>query len=237
MNEVDIQYKLLAGVPISIPGAGLLSLPALKDIVQMNISTYHEILSFLLIDKSIIKGELDSKITNFDIFYANCYHSEQFKDKASTGIELFFGVLPILRENKEEVFIQIGEGRIDHNNFDQIQTVIKLGNNISTKNEPEFKPANSKAQKLIEMILKNREKQPKPKEKMDLFSIVSGLAWKSNGLTLSDLFNMNIYQIYNGFHTTNNIDNYHHTISALYAGTIDGKQIKMSNIHWANKLK
>ncbi|MNI40553.1 hypothetical protein D3C73_947780 [compost metagenome] len=111
-----------------------------------------------------------------------------------------------------------------------------LSNHLKIENEPEFNPVNSKAQEMINLILKSRKKQHKPREKMDLLSIVSGLAWKQNGISMQEVFELNIYQIYNGFFFTNSIDHYHHTLTGIYAGTVDGKSVKMSDIHWANKI-
>ncbi|KAF6630502.1 hypothetical protein H6F38_13790 [Paenibacillus sp. EKM208P] len=237
MDDLDIHFKLLGGRPIYIEQAGYLTIPPLEKIVDINMSLYNSFLASLLIDKSMIKSDLDNNVTNFDIFYANCYHNEEFKANAFAAIFLFFSESPTLKESDDSVYIEIGKGQINHSNFNIIQKIIRLGNNVEIQNEPEFKPANSRAKKMIEMILKNRAKQPKVKEKIDLHSIVAGLAWKDNGLSLFDLYKMNIYQIYNGLYVSNNIDNYHHTITALYAGTLDGKSIKMADIHWANKLK
>lgn len=200
-------------------------------------STYNSYLAAILVDRSMFKSDLNENVSNFDIFYSNCYHDPSFFQVAFSAIELFFGHVPSFKETESSVSIEVGEGQINHSNFDTIQKVIKLGNNVEIQTEPEFKPANSKAKAMIDMIIKNRSKQPKPKEKIDLHSIVSGLSCKENGLSLFDLYKYNIYQIYNSFYVTNNVDNYRHTITALYAGTIDGKNIKLSDIHWANKIK
>ncbi|MET3209910.1 UNVERIFIED_CONTAM: hypothetical protein ABIC26_002858 [Paenibacillus sp. PvR008] len=237
MDELDIHFKLLGGLPIQIDQAGTLTIPTLQTITELNMSVYNAYLAAMLIDKETIRSDWAKPLSNFDIFFAYCYQDEMFKYHAFAAIELFFGEKAILLEGEDNVFIGIGQGQINHNNFDTIQTVIKLGNNVEIQNEPEFNPANSRAAKMIEEMLKEDAKRPKPKEKVDLHSIVAGLAWKNNGLSLFDLFKLNIYQIYNGLYVTNSIDNYRHTITALYAGTIDGKNIKLSDIHWANKLK
>lgn len=237
MDELDIHFKLLGGRPIFIEQAGYLTIPSLEKIVDMNMSIYNSFLASLLIDKSMIKGDLDSNVTNFDIFYANCYHNQEFKTTAFAAIYVFFGENPDLKESEDNVYIEIGKGQINHSNFDIIQRVVRLGNNVEIQNEPKFNPANSRAAKLIEEMLEEDAKRPKPKEKVDLHSIVAGLAWKNNGMSLADLFKLNIYQIYNGLYVTNNIDNYRHTITAIYAGTIDGKNIKLTDIHWANKIE
>lgn len=124
---------------------------------------------------------------------------------------------------------------LNFKNFDNFQLILKTVHHLKTNNKPEFNPKDSRAQAMIDLILKQRKQQPTPKEKMTLVSIVSGLSWKSNGVSIKEILDLNIYQIYNGFFTTNNIDNYHHTLSAIYAGTIDSKNIKMADMHWANK--
>lgn len=235
MEESDIEFKLLAGLPIPIPDAGQIHIPTLKEIVQLNMSRYNGYLAALLIDKTAFQTKLAETITNFDLFVANCRHNEGFWRTAAEAIELFFKQTPALREDSRLSYVQIGEGRLTQGNFSLVQKAIQIGNNVKLTHEPEFKPADSRAAKMIGLIMKNREKQPKPKEKMDLQSIVAGLAWNNNGFSFADLFDLNLYQIYNGFYTTNHIDNYHHIVTAIYAGTIDGKSIKLSDIHWANK--
>lgn len=202
----------------------------------MGMSVYNGYLSSLLIDKSMFKdGELSEEVTNYDLLLGNCFHDESYRITVFKALELFFKSEPRLHAEEDTLKILIGNGEINDNNFPMIQNTITLGNNVKISNEPEFKAANKQAQKLIDMIKKNRAKAPPKKEKMDLHSIISGLIWKENGQSLDSILNMNIYQIYNGFNTTNSIENYHHTVSALYAGTLDGKKIKMSDIHWANK--
>lgn len=237
MDESDIHFKLLCGLPIYIQEAGYLKIPTLKEIAAMDFSLYNLYLSHILIDKKMLSNQYDESVTNFDIFYANMLYNEEFKETAVSAIQLFFSELPVLMETENTIYISIGQGKITYDNFGVIQKVLMLGNNTELVKEPEYNPGNSRAKKMIQMIMKNREKQPKPKEKIDLQSIISGLAWKDNGVSLKEITNMTIYQIYNGFYVTNNIDNYRHTMSGLYAGTIDSKSVKMADIHWANKYK
>lgn len=236
MEKSDIELKLLAGLPIPVHGAGNLYIPSFRQIADLGLSFYNQSLSYLLINKSMFEKKIDDEISNFDVFYANCYHDHEFRSIAFIVLGVLFKTNIIILENNDEAYLRIDKNhKIDHSNFDEIQEIIKIANHINLENEPEFKPGNSKAQEMISMILKNRNKQPKPKEKMDLVSILSGLAWKQNGVNIFNVFDLNIYQIYNGFQITNNIDNYHHTLTGLYAGTVDGKKIKMSDLHWANK--
>lgn len=237
MNQEDLECKLLANLPIPLDKAGYIYIPTFREVSEIGLSSYNQLLAQLIIDKAMLRQSIDDSITNFDVFYANCYHDEDFKNRSLVALRMFFRSDVVMTDSLNEAFFIIGDdGRLDHSNFDSFQHVIKTANHIKLEKEPEFKPGNSKAQEMINAILKNRKKQPKPKEKMDLVSIVTALAWKQNGLNIFNVFDLNIFQIYNGFYITNNIDNYHHTLTGMYAGTIDGKNIKMSDIHWANKV-
>ncbi|MNW44433.1 hypothetical protein D3C74_216680 [compost metagenome] len=237
MSDIDLELKMLINIPIELEGAGLIYLPSLKKIAQIGFSTYNQLLSILLIDMKSIGHSIDESVTEFDILYANCLHNKSFRELAFQGLSLFFCADPVLVEEEECYFIRLGEnGILNSINFSLFQKTLYLANNLKSENEPEYNPVNSKAQEMINLILKARKKQPKLREKMDLLSIVSGLAWKQNGISIQEVFELNIYQIYNGFFFTNNIDHYHHTLTGIYAGTVDGKGIKMSDIHWANKI-
>ncbi|PYY28358.1 hypothetical protein [Paenibacillus illinoisensis] len=238
MNDEDIKFKLLGNMGIHIEGAGDIHIPSLNEIFQLNMSTYNEYLSSLLIDKSAFDTEIDEKISNYDVFIVNCYHNYSFKEISFKAISFFFKCKPSLVMEGEEVIVELADGKIDRTNFPLLQKVLKMGNNVKlTPPEPEYKPANSRAKKMIEMIMKNKKNKPPPKEKMDLFSIVSGLVWKNNSQNLESILSMNIFQIYNGLHTTDKIENVHHTVTAIYAGKIDSKKIKLSDLHWANKME
>ncbi|MBT2759850.1 hypothetical protein [Paenibacillus sp. ISL-20] len=238
MNQEDIELRLLANLPIPLDGAGFVNIPSFRTVVETGLSAYNSCLAYLLIDKDSLQNPVHPSVSNFDIFFTNCYHSEEFRNAAFAALKLFFRYNTELISNQEEFYIQVGEKlRLDNSNFELFQKIVQLANNIKITKGPEYKPGNSKAQEMINMILKNRKKQPKPKDKIDLVSMVSALAWKQNGINIFNVFDLNIFQIYNAFHVTNNIDNYHHTVTAIYAGTIDGKNIKMSDIHWANKIQ
>ncbi|MFC3749262.1 hypothetical protein [Paenibacillus sp. GCM10012306] len=237
LNKEDIELKLIANVPISIEGAPDLVLPSFRTVAERDLSKYYQYLSVLLINKDIFNKEFDDdRITNFDVFFSNCYHSLEFRELAFDGLHLFFLEEPTLHEGETDVSIKFSTGFINRNNFDDIQYILKLAHHIKNENKPEFKAANSKAQEMIDMIFRNRTKQPPKKEKIDLMSMATGLGWKSNGISIREVFDLSIYQIYNGFFSTNNIDNYEHTISGIYAGTIESKNIKLPDIHWANKI-
>lgn len=234
MNEKDLNLMLLMGTPIPIDGGLSLHVPKLRDIITMGESRFNECLSGLLFDKSNIDGLNDDRLTNFEVLFAYCFHNAEFKNIIFNGLKLIFKEEAQMGDDGSNVFFYFDDSRkIDLSNFDVIQRVLKKANHIKVDKEPEFNPANSRAAQMIELIKKGKKNKPKPKETMNLHSIISGMAWKSNAVNIFNIFDLTIYQLYNGFYTTENIDNYHHTLSGVYAGTVDGKEIKFDQIHWA----
>lgn len=239
MNIEDTKIQLSVNLPVNIGNSLFYHPTSFKEAARIGWSNYNQYLSTLLIDKSAYEKNLEDDIKNFDLFYVNCYHNEDFKNTSFNALRLFFMDEPELCEESGNVFIGFHSlgARLDHSNFDNLQHLLKIAHHLKIDKEEEFNAGNSAAQKMIDMILRNKSKRPPPKEKMDLNSIITSLAWKPNGLSILSIYDLNIYQIYQGFFVTNNIDDYYFTLSGIYAGTLDAKNIKMSDIHWANKIK
>jgi len=229
----DINLRLLAGMPIDINNLGILTPLKLKDITNIGESNYNELLSVLLIDKSNIEGLNDQEISNLELLMVYSYQNLEFREKVLKSLKLFF--------NKE--FLMSNEGLfycediiIDKEPFDEFQYALKCANHIEIKKEPEYVPGNERARKFMEKLKLNKQNIKKP-ETMNLHSIISGVAWKSNNMNIIDIFKLTIYQLYDAFYRLENIDNYNYTLSGIYAGTVDSKNINISNITWSRILK
>ncbi|MDF2650404.1 MAG: hypothetical protein K0Q73_6209 [Paenibacillus sp.] len=240
MNNNDLELKLLYGAPIDLEHVGTIHNPSLRDIVTMGESLYNQYLSAILFHKSHIEGlNLEEAYTSFQILFNYCYHNEDFRDITLKAIQFFFKENAHLGHDDTDVFFYFGDisesRRINESNFDLIQDIIKKMNYIKTSKETDYNPANSKAQQMIDLIMNNKKNKPKPKETMNLHSIISGLAWKSNSHHLFNIFDLTIYQLYQGFSTMENIDHYYHTLVGIYSGNVNGKDINFAQLHWAKK--
>ena len=229
----DINLKLLAGMPIDINNLGILTPLKLKEITNIGESNYNELLSVLLIDKENIEGLNDQEISNLELLMVYSYQNFEFREKVLKSLKLFF--------NKE--FFMSNEGLfycedliIDKEPFDDFQYALKCANHIEIKKEPEYVPGNERARKFMEKLKLNKQNIKKP-ETMNLHSIISGVAWKSNNMNIIEIFKLTIYQLYDAFYRLENIDNYNYTLSGIYAGTVDSKNINISNITWSRILK
>lgn len=244
----DINLKLLAGMSISINSLGILTPLKLREIIALGEPIYNELLSVLLIDKENIEGLKEEEFSNLEILMVYSYQNIEFREKVLKSLKLFLG---------NEFFIS-SEGFfycrnlisdnyglfvykylvIDKEPFEDFQHVLKCANHIEIKKEEEedIIPGNERARKFMEKLRLSKQNIKKP-ETMNLHSIISGVAWKSNNTNIIDIFDLTIYQLYDAYHRLENIDNYHYTLSGLYAGTVDGKKINLSKITWTKIIK
>lgn len=242
MDRDSIELKLLAGKLIDIDG-GLYRTPKIKDIVDIGEKKYNQYLSVLLFDKKNIDGDDLEDVDSFDLLCAYCYHDESFRETFFSALKFMFNEIPQMSHDDESVFFYFGDildnWTLNKSNFLKFQELVRISNNISATKEEDYNPANERARKFIEKIKRNKSNKPKTKETINLASIIDGLSWRSNGISILDIFELTIFQLYRAFFTTEKIDNYQFTLQGVYAGTVDGKKINYQNIHWAkiNELK
>lgn len=238
MTDKDLELKLLAGIPIEIVNVGYLYVPTMLEIAKLGDSVYNQYLSALLFNKSSIEEIKGEEIDEFDLLFTVCYQNVEFGNIFFDAIKFYFKEEIQLGSDDSGFFFYFENNnrRIDKSNFAEIQRIIKKANYIKVDKTPEYKAGNSKAQEMIDLIEKNKKNKPQKKETMNLNSITSGLAWKSNGINIREIFELTIFQIYNGFFTTENIDNYSHTFTGIYTGNIKSEGIDFEKIHWAKVL-
>lgn len=239
LNEQDLQLKLLMGTPVDVGNGLLLHIPKLKEIISLGESKYSQYLLACLFDKNHTDELKGSELSSLEILFGYCFHNEEFRQVTLDAWKFLFQSEASMGNDETNVFFYFEQldKRIDKENFTYIQQIIRKANYIKADKEAEYRPANSRAAQMIERIKNGRKHRPKSRETMNLYSMISGLAWKSNTISLVTIFELTIYQLYNGFYTIENIDNYHHILSGIYAGTVDGKQIRFDQIHWAKILE
>ena len=233
MIDNDINLKLLAGMPIDISSLGILTPLKLKEVIYIGESNYNELLSVLLIDKENIEGLNDQEISNLELLMVYSYQNIEFREKVLKSLKFFLNNEFFM---SNEGFFYCKDLILDKEPFDDFQYVLKCANHIEIKKEDEIIPGNERARKFMEKLKLSKQNFKKP-EIMNLHSIISGVAWKSNNMNIIDIFDLTVYQLYDAYHRLENIDNYHYTLSGIYAGNVDSKNINMSKITWSKILK
>jgi len=242
----DINLKLLAGMHIDINNLGVLTPLKLKQIIDLGEQVYNELLSVLLIDKSNIEGLKEEEFSNLEILMVYSYQNIEFRENVLKSLNLFLGNEFFM--SNEGLFycrklISDNYGLfvyknlvLDKDPFDDFQYVLKKANHIENKKEDDIIPGNERARKFMEKLKLSKQNIKKP-ETMNLHSIISGIAWKSNNINIINIFDLTIYQLYDAYHRLENIDNYHYTLSGIYAGTVDSEKINLSKITWTKIIK
>jgi len=242
VNNDDLELCLLAGYPIETEVGKLYPLK-LKDIVEIGLTKYNEYLGIATFDiNDIDLGDInivEGEISTFEFILVNCHYQSSFKDKFIEALSLFFKESVSL--DIENNIFYIGEKEeekiINNDNYEYIQDLLMKQNYLKKEKKEDYNPGNEQAKKFIEKLKKNKRNAPKPKSDVSLHSIVSGIAWKSNNISIFDVWNLTIYQIYDAVQRMDLIDNYEGHLQGIFAGTIDPKKLDFKNINWTKILK
>ena len=120
---------------------------------------------------------------------------------------------------KNELFI-IGKYKLDKNNFDEFQRIVKIRNGILDVKEAEENPSNEYARRLLARRKMLREKVAKQKRKengVSIADLVSVLAERT-GLSLNQVMQYDLYQLNNQMKRVQMYDTYSTNIQALMNG-------------------
>ncbi|ASA22755.1 hypothetical protein [Paenibacillus donghaensis] len=228
----DIELKLLLGKPILVDGIFVHS-PLLKTVIFHGYESYNHALSSLLFDKNRFPDLKDLEQSNTDLMIYFFQKDDVFRESLKLGSRIIFGKDIVLDVVENERYFRIGKQFVSENTINSIQKVVRFANKVPDKTEEEeFNPANSKAEEFIKKIMGDRAKKPKKKPINNLHSLISGLAWKSNNLSILDIEKLTIYQFYDGYYRLENIDHYNNIMMGIYSGNIDSTKIKIQENTW-----
>lgn len=237
LSDEDLKLKLLAGLPIPIGNLGELRPLKLIEIIKMTETKYNTYLSALLLNKNQLDVRDDVNLdeyTNFQVLISVLVYDVAFRNVFIEALQMFFNVeVGFIEEYGIVYFGDLSEERVlTEEFFDYIQKVLKIANFIKDE-EPDYVPGNERARKFIEKLKKKKAKLPK-KQKISLHSLISALGWKKD---IDRVLNLTVYQLYDGYQRLEYMDNYYYTLTGIYSGTINAKDINLSNINWANIIK
>lgn len=240
IDKEDIELKLLANELVSVSNIGLVVSPKVKDVIRLGYSKYNESLSALLFDKDKIQDLKDAEESNFILTCYFFHQDEQFRNSFKNGIDMMFSANVEMLEIEGSPILSLGEiSFIDESNFAEFQDFIRIVNKAeSNQDEEEFNAGNSRAQKMIDELKKGKGNKPQKKPVINFHSLISGLSWKStSGINISNVFDLTIYQFYDGYRRLENIDHYNSVLTGIYTGNVDAKTINMQDINWVKIIQ
>ena len=241
---MDIRLALMAGSDIPIPECKLiLHQPSIKDISFMGEETFFKGVQTVSLYKSMFaqdKGVLDN-VSNFQIFMT-VINDKETADKKEAVQQLFLLTFPqykIMFSPRSLIFQKESEMiTIDESNFDFLQKAMRII--FCAKDGPmdqqAFNPANAKAKEIAEKLMKGRQRvaEQNGATNLSVFSqYLSILTIGLGSMSLQNLLNLTMYQLYDLFERYMLYTNWDIDIRARMAGAKIDKEPDnwMKNIH------
>lgn len=199
---MDLTLSLISGIDIPIPECQLiLHQPTIKEISYIGEADFFVGAQCLCINKSMYEQEIPNS-TNFQIFMM-LMQDERAKDKKASVKQVLTLLFPDYRviftprsisfNQKEENFI------IDEENFEKLQEVLKQVFCLASSGQDNFNPGNKAAKDIADKLMRARQRVAAQKQEGagSVFTrYLSVLTVGLHSMSLSDLLDLTIYQLY-----------------------------------------
>jgi hypothetical protein len=243
------ELKLLKGDPIEVVKDLYVYPLKLKEIAEIGDDVYNRFLSSIMISNSILNQLRDKTIPKKEIVkmyemndlefiaYISLHYFPYLFQNFLDGLSLF------LRSNVEVVtdvglVITNEKGKefiLDNDLFLLIKKVIAKQNFIKIQGDSGYKPANAKAQALLEKMNKIKEniKEKNKEEGLSLKTIISIVSNYSNNLNPISVWELTVYQLYESYSRLLVWDEFHNQYMHLpHMDENVAKNLK----HWATDI-
>lgn len=230
MNAIDLNLKLILGLPISAGGINIHSVK-IKEIAEFGYFKYNQALKILCIDKFEIKEVLgtNKNISSFEFLVFSMINDYQIKALMEEILYLICKEKIIF--SQDDFIFKVGKSEINSTNFEEIVSIVRKRNCIKSEELSEGNPSNDKAKRILEkrkmarIKIKNRNKENN--SNLDISDIISSLSLKT---PIKELMNLDIYQLIDKFSRLIKYENYHTNINALIHGA---NKNELDLKHWA----
>ncbi|TPG68705.1 hypothetical protein EEL31_09325 [Brevibacillus laterosporus] len=239
-----IRLKTMAGLPCVLGNFTIQPL-TLKEIVKYGYEEHNQHLHFLSLDISSLLSQQDlSKLpphfSQYDLALADTDYLPLFVNAL-----LYFLKETEIHYDRELGFIlgNVSDSKtISKDDFVDLIEIIKIQNNYHSVEDNNYNPANSGAEKIKQKLLAGRKRVQEVKsranavqeESLSLLDLISIIAANANGISIFNVFDMNMVQFNDQFNRMKLLDDYRVNIQALIHGA-DSKSIELK--HWMTKIK
>lgn len=204
---IDYRLALMCGTDIPVPECQIIvHQPTIKEISLIGEQDFFVGAQCLCINKNMVSKDeiILENTTNFQVFMTIMSQKET-KDKKDAVIQLLSLMLPnhkviftpqsmILKPDNEEMIM------IDEDNFEVLQEVFKKILCFSSGvGQESYNPGNEKAREIAEKLMRGRQRIAEEKgedQGSALVQYTSALAVGLNSMSLKDVINLTIYQLY-----------------------------------------
>jgi hypothetical protein len=223
-----------------------LSLEEIFNGENLGYDKYMELLTILQVDKSILKDVPEEETVHIKVFDIILF-DEKLLSHFVEFLEVFLRTDKIhFSKYLQKISVETTNGHGDYiifeitnDNYDDFVDLMKKIYCVKFEKQENVKPANAKALEMLERIKKNEEEQPRPKRqaKFDLLSITSGVASRHPSLNYFNIYNLNVFQLWDAYHYLCINSQYDCIMNGIYTGNVSQKDIDFEEISWIKKCK
>lgn len=234
--------SLMCGTDIPIPQCQLvLHQPTLKEIAMLGEQKFFEGIQCICIDKSLLaQGNLlSSEVSNFQIFMT-IINEKMTSDKREIVQDLCLLLFPNMKLTilPQSLLFSGNDMQIsiDENNFEFIVQVLKKICCLDKTDAKQYDAANAKAKEIADKIMRGRQRIAQEKGSNNdsiLSQYLSVLTVGLNSMSLQDMCNLTIFQLYDLIERYSLYINWDIDIRSRLAGGKPNKEPDnwMKNIH------
>lgn len=238
----DNQTRLLRGSKIDISDNISFYPPTLKDISEIGLEEWLEIINLFFYDLNKIKFSLsDNKafddFTPFQIFMFMLSEDDEEIAKTREKLTIALSFLTKTEWTFEKIIFHNGSVPLDEQDWFALRSLVAMEYGIKEEERQEYNLANEKAKAFKEKRKKLEEEvrriKQKNKEEQNFNDYISAVAAKVPGLNILNVWELTMFQLIDQLNRLNLIDNYEFSLQALLAGA-DSKKIDVQ--HWTSKI-
>ena len=204
---MDLRLALMCGSDIPVPECQLtIHQPRIREIALIGERDFFTGIQCLCLNKSMfVKDESVLDTTNNFQIFMTIMSEKETKDKKVAVMQLFSILFPeykVILTPRSILFTSKDGGNImvDENNFEFLQEILKeVFCFNSGQSQDSYNPADEKAKEIADKLMRGRQRiaAEKGEDKSSaLVQYTSALTVGLNSMSLSDVINLTIYQLY-----------------------------------------
>lgn len=240
---MSLALQLMTGVDIPIPECCLtLHQPTIKEISYIGEKTFFTGAQCLCLNKTMYTQSEELKdISNFAILISllNEKQAQEQKNCTIQVLQLLFPAYKIFLTPRAFMFnLESETFMLDESNFDSFQQVCRQVFCLNKTDQNTFNPANAKAKQIADKLMEGRKKVAalKAEQQGDTSALAQYLSILTVGLSsmsLNDLMNLTMFQLYNLIERYSLYLNWDIDLKARMAGAKPDKEADswMKSIH------
>lgn len=236
----DISLALFTGVDIPMVEYGLiLHQPTIKEISYIGEARFLSGIQLLGIQKDALiqdKEQADN-VNIFQIILQLLKENQELKNNILNIFQLLFINIKVIIMPKSINFIQADNNiiMIDENNFQGFQDYLRTVFCLTNKTNNDFNTVTEKGREIANKLLRARQRVAAQKQQgkhNTLVNYLSSLVVAIPSMSLNDVINLTLYQLYDLLERYSLYSNWDLQIKCqLAGGTVEEKEDWMKNIH------